>query len=157
MASDTWSLLNVSSIARIKDRDRTATHAILSGWPSPTDSEVKRKVFLGATEPIVIENNRIYGKESTEGSVWREKESKTSVGKGEKKREREGKRRKTRRGTGYSINAGRKCTMARFRAVCAGRKSGRHFYLPSLHELHRYARSILYRKVIKIKCPSSAR
>jgi hypothetical protein len=24
--------------------DNDATHAILSGWPSPTDSEVKRKV-----------------------------------------------------------------------------------------------------------------
>jgi hypothetical protein len=26
---------------------KTVTHAILSGWPSPTDSEVKRKVSPG--------------------------------------------------------------------------------------------------------------
>ena len=47
MASDTWSLYSISIDApeiRTTAVNGRTSHAILSGWPSPTDSEVKRKV-----------------------------------------------------------------------------------------------------------------
>ena len=47
---------------RTKHSKTTAcTHAILSGWPSPTDSEVKRKVpgFWLETLPIVKDKDWI--------------------------------------------------------------------------------------------------
>ena len=58
MASDTWSLsgseLAPSFYMQTATWHIALTHAILSGWPSPTDSEVKRKVgFLTPFVPLV--------------------------------------------------------------------------------------------------------
>lgn len=61
---------------------------------------MKRKLFLGATEPIMTENDRIYGKESTERRIWIGKESKTSVRKGEKKKRERGEEEKNQAGNG---------------------------------------------------------
>lgn len=48
----------------------------------------------------MTENDRIYGKESTERRIWIGKESKTSVRKGEKKRKERGEEEKNQAGNG---------------------------------------------------------
>jgi hypothetical protein len=71
MASETWSLRIVSLEARTSGQE---THAILSGWPSPTDSEVKRKVpglVPFAREPIVKRRGGVEDQRSRDRGVER--------------------------------------------------------------------------------------